>query len=604
MRSVVLIFTVLALVAAVIPACAEDYKGSSIAVVPFVNTSAGNHLDYLEDAVPKMIVTDLKQSTWLTVVTRDNLQPVLDELKLEASDLVDPAKASEVGKFLNADLILTGSILAIGNELRFDIHVIDVTTTEVVAGEKVNGAGESEVMAMVDSVSTRVIASLTGENIFINNTNIVKGNLPPAHQSDALSFWPLLGNDYGLTGVNDYAYLELKFMGGEKKVIEKKNRLPLNICLVIDRSGSMSSEGKLEYVKTAAKYLIDNLNANDYISVVAYDTEVQLIQKPIKVENKQELKSKIDELYPGDMTNLYDGLKKGYEMAKKKAKKDYVNRVILLSDGLANEGITEPEKITGLASEYQHKKGIITTCMGVGDDYDEHLLTLISSTGAGYYHYIGQPTQIPTIFAQEMTGMINLVAKDVEVELRLADGITLANVEGYSHRDMGDNVYKIPVGDIRSTEELTVLVTLNLPMVTTEETRRVCTVGLLYNDAVNDKTGVSSTSDLVMHFIPDETIVAENVVEEVTSTVYKIDNAKKMAEVNALMGAGDRGGAMAVMEEQIKVNKDRALATRDQDLLDDDAAFGAMADMIEDEEVADETIAKEAQAEYVERAYK
>jgi Ca-activated chloride channel family protein len=316
------------------------------------------------------------------------------------------------------------------------------------------------------------------------------------------------------------------------------------------------------------------------------------------------LKSKIDEIYPGDMTNLYDGLKKGYEMAKKKAKKNYVNRVILLSDGLANEGITEPEKITGLVAEYQHKKGIVTTCMGVGDDYDEHLLTMISSTGTGYYHYIGQPTQIPTIFAQEMTGMINLVAKDVEVELRLAEGVTLANVEGYSQRDMGDNVYKIPVGDIRSKEELTVLVTLNLPMVTVEETKRVCTVGLLYNDAVSGKNGVSSTSELAMHFVPDETIVADNVVEEVTSTVYKIDNAKKMKEVNELIAAGDRGGAMAVMEEQQKLNKGRAVATRDQDLLNDDVAFGAMMDMIEDEEVADETIAKEAQAEYVERAYK
>lgn len=603
MRKATFLLTLLFVAAVIIPASAEDYKGASIAVVPFLNTSAGNHLDYLEDAVPKMIVTDLKQSTWLTVVTRD-IQPVLEELKLEASDLVDPAKASEVGKFLNADLILTGSILAIGNELRFDVHVIDVTTAEVVAGEKINGAGESEVMAMVDSVSTKVIASLTGENIYINNTNIVKGNLPPAHQSKALTFWPLLGNDYALTGINNQAFLELKFIGGEKEVIEKKNRLPLNICLVIDRSGSMSEAGKLEYVKTAAKYLIDNLNANDYISVVAFDTEVQLIQKPTKVENKHELKSKIDELYPGDMTNLYDGLKKGYEMAKKKAKKNYVNRVILLSDGMANEGITEPEKITGLASEYQHKKGIVTTCMGVGDDYDEHLLTMISSTGTGYYHYIGQPTQIPTIFAQEMTGMINLVAKDTEIELRLADGVSLANVEGYSHRDMGDNVYKIPVGDIRSKEELTVLVTLNLPMVTVEETKRVCTVGLLYNDAVTDKNGVSSTSELAMHFVPDETIVADNVVEEVTSTVYKIDNAKKMKEVNELIAAGDRGEAMAVMEEQQKLNRGRAVATRDQGLLNDDAAFGAMMDMIEDEEVADETIAKEAQAEYVERAYK
>lgn len=600
----VLIIGLLTALAVCTAAGAVDYRGKTIAVVPFVNTSSGGHLDYLEDAVPKMVVTDLKQSTWLTVVTRDNLEEVLEELKLETSDLVDPEKASEVGKFLNADLILTGSILAISNELRFDVHVIDVTTAEVVVGEKVSGSGEGEVMAMVDDVSTRVISGLTGESIYINNTGFVKGNLKPAHQSDALSFWPILNNDYALTGTSGPAYLELKFLGGEKKIVEKKDRLPMNVCLVIDRSGSMADSGKLDYVKEAACYLIDNLNANDYISIVAFDTDVKTVQKPVKVENKRELKSKISELYPGDMTNLYGGLEEGYNLAKKNAKKGYVNRVILLSDGMANEGITESEKITGLTSENQYKKGIVTTCMGMGDDYDEHLLTMVATTGAGYYHYIGDAKQIPVIFAQELSGIVNLVAKDVEIELRLAEGIGLTSVEGYSYRDMGGGVYKIPIGDISGKQDLTVLVTLNLPAVTVEETKSVCSVGLLYNDAVNDKPGVKSTTDLAMHFVPDAAVVAENEVEEVVTTVYMIDNAKAMAEVNELVASGRRDEAIEVVEKQKKLNEDRAIENRSQTLLDDNAAFGAMAEMLEDEEVPAETVAKEAQAEYVERAYK
>jgi curli biogenesis system outer membrane secretion channel CsgG len=99
-----------------------DYKDAAIAVLPFVNTSSSTKLDYLELALAKMLVTDLKQSQSLKVVTRDNLDDVLAELKLERSALVDPANAQKVGKLLGADLIVAGSIAAVSNALRLDAH--------------------------------------------------------------------------------------------------------------------------------------------------------------------------------------------------------------------------------------------------------------------------------------------------------------------------------------------------------------------------------------------------------------------------------------------------------------------------------------------------
>ena len=137
------VFILLIIGAAAGPAAAADalYKDAAIAVLPFVNTSNSARLDYLEAAMAKMLVTDLKQSQALTVVTRDNLDDVLAELKLDRSALAEPSNAQKIGKLLGADLIVAGSIFAVSNQLRLDAHVIDVASAEVVAAAKVEGAG-------------------------------------------------------------------------------------------------------------------------------------------------------------------------------------------------------------------------------------------------------------------------------------------------------------------------------------------------------------------------------------------------------------------------------------------------------------------------------
>jgi len=164
------------LMAVVIPALAVNCSGKTITVVPFVNSSGNHSLDYLSDAIVNMLTTDLKQSTKITVVTREDLDKILAENNLSRSELADPQNAQKLGKLLGADVIIAGSFISIGNEMRFDSHALDVSTGEVLSGQKITG-NNNDVMAMVDQLSSAVIHDLTGEKISVaSNTNHVKGN--------------------------------------------------------------------------------------------------------------------------------------------------------------------------------------------------------------------------------------------------------------------------------------------------------------------------------------------------------------------------------------------------------------------------------------------
>jgi Ca-activated chloride channel family protein len=535
-------------------------------------------------------------------VTRDNLEDVLAELKLDRSALVEPANAQKIGKLLGADLIVAGSLVSVSGRLRLDAHVIDVASAEVVAAEKAEGAGENEALKMVDTLAMAVIADLTGENVVLNSYDPLHGAFDPAHASQALTFWPILGNEYGLVGTAATAYLELKFRAAEVPAEVSKDRPPLNLCLVIDRSGSMGSAGKLDYVKEAANYVVDNLGPQDRLSVVAFDSDVKVVWKNSKVENKGLLKSKIDELFAGTNTNLSGGLEEGYAQAKKGKDKNYLSRVLLLSDGLANEGITDLEKLASLARDWQ-KKDIYTTAMGVGADYDDQLLTLLATGGAGNYYYIDQPRAIPTIFARELSGIVNVAASGIVVELALEPGVRVAKVHGYQYHDLGGGRYEVAVGDIASGQEYTVFVELELPRVEEEMTVTLGTVACRYDDQLARKAVSAPPTRLAMHFVPEKEVVAANEVAEVVNTAYLMDNAAVMEEAQRLVAEGRRGEAKDLLDKQKELSRDRAASGQSQALLDSANELESLEEQAEDDERSDAEVMKAAGAAATETKY-
>ena len=205
-----------------------------------------------------------------------------------------------------------------------------------------------------------------------------------------------------------------------------KPRLPLNLGLVIDRSGSMQGK-KIEYARKAACYAVEQLSSTDRISITIYDDNVDVIVPSTLATNKQYILQKIKQIKPGDMTALHDGWLEGSTQVSQYLQPEQLNRVILLSDGLANVGETNPDVI-GSNVHGLSKHGVSTTTMGVGDDFNEDLMEAISRSGDGNYYYIQKSEQLEGIFANELQGIMATIGLKVSLGIKTMAHVTLVDV--------------------------------------------------------------------------------------------------------------------------------------------------------------------------------
>src|SRR5690606_7026557 len=185
----------------------------------------------------------------------------------------------------------------------------------------------------------------------------------------------LNNNRYYYDEKNNQVYLYLDLKADE---IEVADRTPMNLSIVVDRSGSMSSNNKLGYVKEAVNYILDELNYDDYVSVVTYDDYVDVLQNSSQMESKYSLKEKVNSLTSGGYTNLSGGMLEGFDQVKETYRTGYVNRVLLLSDGIANRGITEIYKLKDIVKEKNYRDGIVVSTFGVGSDFNEDLMSTVA----------------------------------------------------------------------------------------------------------------------------------------------------------------------------------------------------------------------------------
>ncbi|MGH2575536.1 MAG: vWA domain-containing protein, partial [Ignavibacteria bacterium] len=219
-----------------------------------------------------------------------------------------------------------------------------------------------------------VIALLTGLSIAAyNNIKSKAHKFYPSKierqqkNSGPIQFSTSLDNRYYYDNNQVYLYIDLK----ADMAATYRERTPLNIAVVIDKSGSMGEKNKIGYVKKAVDYIIDHLDRGDYISIVTYDTDVDVLQRSTRVRDKYDLKEKVSRLQAGGWTNLSEGMFEGYDQVNDSYRRGYVNRVLLLSDGLANRGITDRWRLADMVRDRNRRDGIVISTFGVGNDFNE-----------------------------------------------------------------------------------------------------------------------------------------------------------------------------------------------------------------------------------------
>jgi Ca-activated chloride channel family protein len=286
------------------------------------------------------------------------------------------------------------------------------------------------------------------------------GNLIPAAHRDPsklINWYAKAGNAYAIRNTAGDIYLYINIQSGQPD--SSQRRIPLNVSLVLDRSGSMMGD-KIAYARRAAKFLVDQLSKDDYLSIVNYDDQVEVTSPSQAVKNKEALKQALDRIYDRGATNLSGGMLEGFSQVKTTRKEGYVNRVLLLTDGLANEGIVEPAALKRLVEKKYKEEGIALSTFGLGADYNEDLLTMLAETGRANYYFIDSADNIPQLFAKELKGLLSVVAQNAMVQITLPAGIQCEKVYGYPY-DIKNGQVQVRFNDINASDEKAVLLKLH-----------------------------------------------------------------------------------------------------------------------------------------------
>ena len=225
-------------------------------------------------------------------------------------------------------------------------------------------------------------------------------------------------------------------------------RAPINVALVLDRSGSMSGP-PLEAAKRAATRFAELLGPNDRLSVAVFDDQVSTIFGPTAGGDPTTAEA-IARVYEGGSTNLSGGWLKGREHAQA-ALVEGTNRVVLFTDGLANKGITDASKLVALARGAASER-VTTTCIGFGASFNETLMRGMSQAGGGNYWYVEAADQMTDMFTEEIDGLVALAAQNVEAEVRLTHprsaGVTVLQRLPTQRTDRG---WRVNLGDLYAT---------------------------------------------------------------------------------------------------------------------------------------------------------
>ena len=238
----------------------------------------------------------------------------------------------------------------------------------------------------------------------------------------------------------------------------------VNVSFVIDRSGSMAGERKLTLAKEAVLAGIARLAPTDRFSVVAFDGVVDVVAPgaPATHDEKEAARRHLEPVDPRGQTALSEGWLRGAEQVASALDPEAVNRVLLLTDGLANEGIVDPASLERHASELR-ARGVVTSTFGVGEDFDERLLAGMADSGGGAFRYIKGAEEIPALIASEVGDLLEVTARATVLHFNGGDGIEVVPLTSFPIERHASR-QSIVIGDLVADQVVRLVLALRFPL--------------------------------------------------------------------------------------------------------------------------------------------
>lgn len=349
-----------------------------------------------------------------------------------------------------------------------------------------------------------------------------------------------------LEHTKDKNYLKISLTGYPMDI---QKRSPINLALAIDRSTSMSGE-RIERARDAAIMAVNMLEDTDTLSIVAYDSNVEVVVPATKVKDKRLLEETIRrKIQPRGMTALFAGLSKGIDQVARHLDREQVNRVILLSDGQANVGPTSVNELAGLA-RIAAKKGVAITTLGIGKDYNEDLMTAIAGYSDGNHVFVEKTSDLEQTFAREFHDVMTVVAQDVDVTIKVAGQVTPVRLLGREGEIKGDTV-TVRLNQLYSNQEKYVLLEVVPPAGQRSESKPLAEVNVSYSNLATKRKDTYRET-LALRYSGSKDEVKQSIVEDVLvdSAIQKtvLENERAIQ----LMDEGKMGEAKAVLDESAR----------------------------------------------------
>jgi Ca-activated chloride channel family protein len=250
-------------------------------------------------------------------------------------------------------------------------------------------------------------------------------------------------------------------VGIQGRRVHAEDRKDAVLTFVIDVSGSMDRENRLELVKRSLRLLVEELRPADRIGIVVYGSRARTVMQPISVSDKERILDAIDSLRPGGSTYAEEGLREGYRMANRAFRQGAINRVILCSDGVANVGQTGADNILKVIGEYAGRDIALSTVgFGMGN-YNDVLMEQLADKGNGNYAYVDNLNEARRVFVENLTGTLQVIARDAKIQVEF-DPATVSRYRllGYENRAVADDDFRnddVDAGEVGAGHSVTAL---------------------------------------------------------------------------------------------------------------------------------------------------
>ncbi|MBS2029146.1 MAG: VWA domain-containing protein [Deltaproteobacteria bacterium] len=359
---------------------------------------------------------------------------------------------------------------------------------------------------------------------------------PVSSSGSLIMSWKLSDPDLALGGNRD-EYLKIDLTG----VDVEGQRAPMNVAVVLDRSGSMAGE-KLESARRAAHALVDRLNEKDRLAFVTFGSNVTLLfpSTACTPEAKGTMHRDIDRIYDMGGTNLSGGLEAGLRQVEAHLEGYAVNHVLLISDGEANEGITSRPGLAAISrGALSHR--VTVSAFGVGTDFDEDTMQQLADEGGGNYRFLQTGGELGPIFDTELKQMATAVAAGPSLTLKLAPGVVATEVYGYAY-DNANGTVTIHLPDFAAGEHRKVVVQLSVPANALGGEKLVDTK-LDYVDLIHGKNPVQTAFAASANIVPNAEQASLSRDKATYAQVARVHAASVSRRAATLYSSGDVAAA-------------------------------------------------------------